>query len=74
MSQPANTPVFPTSNPATASSATNPYLPSTGMKLRDYFAGQALVGLLADTSVRGDPDNFAAKAYRFADAMLIQRE
>ena len=41
------------------------------MTLRDYFAGQALVGLIPEyESVRGT----AVDAYRIADAMLEARE
>ena len=43
-----------------------------GMTLRDYFAGQALAGLLAT----GDyfPNDFSAKeAYKCADEMLKKR-
>ena len=48
----------------------------TGMTLRDWFAGQALVGLLTDPHVRG-PNIFficSVDAYRFADAMIAARE
>ncbi len=39
----------------------------SGISLRDYFAGQALAGLLA----RGVPDGTAIRrAYEIADAML----
>jgi hypothetical protein len=47
---------------------------SAGMSIRDYFAGQALIGLLS-----GRPDSecdeigYAGDAYRFADAMLKAR-
>jgi len=40
-----------------------------GMTLRDWFAGQALSGLL----VNGDPGEAAPLAYKFADAMLKTR-
>lgn len=46
-----------------------------GMTLRDYFAGQALQGLIS-----GLPDSdcgidgFAHDAYMYADAMLEERE
>lgn len=46
---------------------------SDGMTLRDYFAGQALQGLLS----REKPFSFdaaAEKSYELADAMLSARE
>lgn len=43
-----------------------------GMTLRDYFAGQALVGLLAGRS-RGFVSNPERSAYLIADAMLAER-
>ena len=46
----------------------------SGMSLRDWFAGQALAGLVfilrPDSGIKSD----AATAYRFADAMLAARE
>lgn len=46
--------------------------PANGMSLRDYFAGQALNGMLAaDTSAV--PRYTAIAAYDFADAMLAAR-
>ncbi len=45
------------------------------MTLRDWFAGQALVGILADGAmVRKPPSDIAKMAYVFADAMLAERE
>lgn len=47
-----------------------------GMSLRDYFAGQALQGLLASTDAHSalpDAGPLAKHAYRFADAMLAER-
>lgn len=44
-----------------------------GMSLRDYFAGQALAGLLANPDVNGEVHHFATDAYRCADAMLAER-
>lgn len=50
---------------------------SGGMTLRDYFAGQALTGILAgDMHIPGtaDPNPFVAGvAYDVADAMLAER-
>ena len=45
-----------------------------GMSLRDYFAGQALAGLLAPSEGEGKCAYFAMMAYKFADAMLAERE
>lgn len=45
-----------------------------GMSLRDYFAGQALAGLLACGPHDCEPDGIAHDAYLFADAMLAQRD
>ena len=47
---------------------------SQGMTLRDYFAGQALAGLLADPSVLEDASGVAYTAYIFADAMIAARK
>ena len=47
-----------------------------GMSLRDWFAGQALAGMLADPNVsaRGDMVHvLATDLYRVADAMLKAR-
>lgn len=44
-----------------------------GMSLRDWFAGQALAGVLADHTLRGTAKSFAEKAYELADAMLAER-
>jgi hypothetical protein len=49
-----------------------------GMTLRDWFAGQALIGLMSDPGLR--PDNvaefahMASRLYQVADAMLAHRE
>lgn len=44
-----------------------------GMTLRDWFAGQALVGLSIRREGECDADD-AENAYRLADAMLKARE
>ena len=45
-----------------------------GMPLRDWFAGMAMQGLLADSSIHGTHAEIANNAYGFADAMLKARE
>ena len=54
-----------------------------GMSLRDYFAGQALAGVLAnpfyveaayEAKANDFVDMMATKAYVFADAMLAVRK
>lgn len=45
-----------------------------GMTLRDYFAGQALIGLLSNPESMGLSTNISFKAYNLADAMLAERE
>ena len=47
---------------------------STGMTLRDYFAGQALAGYLSDPNVGGDPTETARRMYAYADAMIKARD
>lgn len=44
-----------------------------GMSLRDWFAGQALAGLLANR-IKDTPEKWAAVSYVLADAMLAARE
>ena len=46
---------------------------SDGMSLRDWFAGQALAGLLSQEGVEASPETDAAWAYKVADAMLAAR-
>lgn len=49
----------------------------TGMTLRDYFAGEALIGMLTQAAAmnrESPPCELASKvAYRYADAMLLER-
>lgn len=50
---------------------------SGGMTLRDWFAGQALAGMLADPDVKGEIGSLArtlsADSYAIADSMLATR-
>jgi hypothetical protein len=45
---------------------------TVGMTLRDWFAGQALVGLLAHEGAEG-AQHIAKSAYEYADKMLKER-
>ena len=45
-----------------------------GMTLRDYFAGQALAGILASANFGNVKDWIGTKAYEVADSMLAARE
>ena len=47
---------------------------SHGMSLKDYFAANALQGMIAEPSLKATPDEFAQKAYQIADAMLKARD
>lgn len=45
-----------------------------GMSLRDWFAGQAMKGLIAHPSSEGSVTIVAQWAYDYADAMLAVRK
>ena len=47
---------------------------SSGMSLRDWFAGQALAGLLANPKLVTDAKYIAKWSYFNADAMLAERQ
>lgn len=66
MKSKAGGPAFP--NGPGSPQATN------GMSLRDYFAAQALTGMLAHNTAFDNPDHAAEWAYQHADAMLKARE
>lgn len=54
----------------------SPLHAETGMSLRDWFAGQALVGLVASygpTNAAFEPKADAKTAYKYADEMLASR-
>lgn len=45
-----------------------------GMTLRDYFAGKAMQGMLANREpIKGGPETRSQYAYFMADAMLAER-
>jgi hypothetical protein len=73
-----NPPAFPSEQHETRDGSWNQtYCP--GMSLRDWFAGQALMGVgqeyLHRNGFHGDTlhQNLAIHAYRIADAMLAER-
>ena len=45
-----------------------------GMSIRDWFAGQALAGLLACPDISGSWESIPKWAYTYADAILRARE
>ena len=50
-------------------------LPSTGMSLRDYFAGQVIACVYGDyLDAEPSPQEIAKIAYEIADAMLAERK
>lgn len=74
MSAPENPPAFPQTKSVGQISMTE-----GGMSLRDYFAGQALIGAALEVADNGHEvaslaKGMAVSAYQIADAMLIARE
>jgi hypothetical protein len=47
-----------------------------GMTLRDYFAGQALVGIMANSRIDTEKENrfYAVLAFDYADEMIKARD
>jgi hypothetical protein len=64
-------PAFPTQE-LNSDIATHPM--SDGMTLRDYFAGQVLMGFMQQHALRFIPQDDANYCYRVADAMMEARE
>ncbi len=62
--KPENPPAFPT-HPGWSG--------APGMTLRDWFAGQALAGMMACPTISGDYLLLAEHSYAAADAMLAER-
>ncbi len=46
----------------------------SGMTLRDWFAGQALAGLLAAADLGNSPHDLSCACFSVADAMLAARQ
>ena len=47
---------------------------TSGMTLRDWFAGHVVAGLYACPGTAGPISQFCKEAYQIADAMLAARE
>lgn len=47
--------------------------PSEDFTLRDFFAGTAVIGILADHTYMGDRLDLVERSYAIADAMLEER-
>ena len=76
MSEPINDggPAFPRSPVIDPVDCSVQHKGNPGMTLRDWFAGQALVGLIAEPKTVAEPPHRIAKAaYLVADAMLKAR-
>ena len=68
-------PAFPSENLTSIGAYEVHGLHRPGMSLRDWFAGQAMNGVLRKSRVGSpDPKDTARWAYYVADAMLIERQ
>lgn len=72
-------PAFPCEEVQEMSSGSRRIIYHQGMSLRDYFAAKAMQALIPPYDERGDDiawDAYgtAIEAYKYADAMLTQRE
>ena len=47
---------------------------SKGMTIKDYFAGQAIIGIIANSDGLKYTDSMANAAYEIADSMLKERQ
>ena len=66
---------FPMIQPALDPRASG-FFAGDGMTLRDWFAGQALIGIIGNNNAKPkncDGEFVARNAYRFADAMIKER-
>lgn len=59
--------------PVTGMTGLGAVVKAGGMTLRDWFAGQALAGWLADPTATAEPEAVAKHMYKYADAMLAER-
>ncbi len=73
MTKPDGGPAFPV-HPGVNRSIPGYAVSYAGMTLRDYFAGQALLGLRGDNLFRAKAEELAAISYSLADAMIAERD
>lgn len=64
----------PNGGPAFPSGDFDKMQPMDGMTLRDYFAGQALMGVFVGPEFDYEDAIVAKRCYQIADAMLAERE
>jgi hypothetical protein len=69
-----NTPQTNNGGPAFPNLGYNKEANYNGMSLRDYFAGQALAGMLSNPECITGRPAVAVHAYGYADAMIAARE
>lgn len=76
--RPASPPAFPCAGEVYGKPEDTRWTP--GMSLRDWFAGQALVGVMANEAIlraaggAGSSAFFSQMCYQVADAMLAERD
>lgn len=72
-----NRPAFPSTHTVTTATGIKLEDHDPGMTLRDYFAAQALIGIISNPGAQGTPaeliPDVARAAYMMADAMLKAR-
>lgn len=75
MSKDNGGPAFPVSDVMALEPRTTAEMVSLahGMTLRDYFAAQAMTGIIANPENKGSASFFAENAYAIADAMIAER-
>lgn len=72
MTNPHNTPAFPTSARGFSKEGGSIVDSKEGMSMLDWYAGQALAGMLANGWACSATE-YAMGAYNFADAMMAER-
>ena len=73
-SKPDGGPAFPVAIPSMPASTLDAARTHPGLTMRDWFAGMAMSGMLADRNYNPATYLLAADAYALADAMIEERE